>query len=85
MSVARDGEEAITAASMPTIRSLGVAFGAAAAGLVANSAGLDQGTSKQTIYQVAAWVLGFTAIIPMLSALCCLRAVTWGWRFRTDR
>jgi len=85
MSVARKGEEAITAASMPTIRSLGVAFGAAAAGLVANSAGLDQGTSKQTIYQVAAWVLGFSAIIPMLSALCCLRAVTWGWRFRTDR
>ena len=85
MSVAREGEEAITAAAMPTIRSLGVAFGAAAAGLIANTAGLDQEMSKEIIYDVAFWVLGFTAIIPAVSALFCLRAATWGWKFRTER
>ena len=85
MSVAREGEEAITAGSMPTIRSLGVAFGAAAAGLVANSAGLDENMSKETIYRVAAWVLGFTALIPAIAALICLRATSWGWKFRTGR
>ena len=57
MSVAREGEEAITTGSMPTIRSLGVAFGAAAAGLVANSAGLDEGMSKETISRVASMSL----------------------------
>ena len=85
MSVAREGEEAITAAAMPTIRSLGVAFGAAVAGLIANNAGLDQGMSKEIIYDVAFWVLGFTAIILAVSALFCLRAATWGWKFRTER
>ena len=85
MGVAREGEEAITAGSMPTIRSLGVAFGAAAAGLVANSAGLDEGMSKETVYRVAAWVLGFTALIPAIAALICLRATSWGWKFRTGR
>jgi MFS family permease len=85
MSVAREGEEGITAAAMPTIRALGVAFGAAAAGLVANSAGLDEGTSRETIYRVAAWVLGFTALIPALAAIVCYRAVGWGWKFRTGR
>ncbi len=85
MGVAREGEEGITAAAMPTIRALGVAFGAAAAGLVANMAGLDEGTSRETIYRVAAWVLGFTALIPALAALVCYRAVSWGWQFRTGR
>ena len=85
MGVAREGEEAITAGSMPTIRSLGVAFGAAAAGLVANSAGLDEGMSKETISRVAAWVLWFTAIIPAITAIICLRATSWGWKFRTGR
>jgi len=85
MSVAQEGEEGITAAAMPTIRALGVAFGAAAAGLVANSAGLDESTSRETIYRVAAWVLGFTALIPAFAAFICYRAVGWGWKFRTGR
>ncbi len=85
MAVAREGEEGITAAAMPTIRALGVAFGAAAAGLVANSAGLDGGMSKETIQHVAAWVLGLTALLPAIAAIVCYRAVGWGWKFRTGR
>jgi MFS family permease len=83
MSVARKGEEAITASSMPMIRSLGVAFGAAAAGLVANMAGLEAGTTPETVSNVAVWVLGFTAVTPLIAAAFALAAVTWGWQFRS--
>jgi MFS family permease len=85
MSVARDGEEAVTASSMPTIRSIGVAFGAAVAGLIANSAGLDEGMSRDTVANVALWVLGATALIPAIGALFTFRAVTWGWSHRTSK
>ncbi len=85
MGVALPGEEAITASSMPTIRSLGVAFGAAAAGLVANAAGLDRGMAPETVANVALWVLIVTAIVPGIATLVTLRAVTWGWSHRTGR
>mgnify|MGYP001198022710 CR=1 FL=1 len=85
MSVAHDGEDSITASSMQTIRSLGVAYGAAAAGLIANSAGLAQNTDLKTLENVAIWVLSATALTPALCALLCLRAVTWGWNFRKDK
>ncbi len=77
MKVARAGEENVTASSMPTIRSLGVAFGAAGAGLVANAAGLRVGTAPETIANVAVWVLGLTAIAPALAAMFALRAAFW--------
>lgn len=80
MAVARRGEESVTASSMPTVRSLGVAFGAAAAGLVANAAGLDQGASPATLLRVAAWVLGLTALVPALTAVITLRAYRLGAR-----
>ena len=83
MSVAREGEESVTASSMPTIRSIGVAFGAAIAGLIANVAGLEAGVSRETLIIVAIWVLGATAVIPAIGAAITLRAVTWGWSFRT--
>ena len=85
MGVALPGEESVTASSMPTIRSLGVAFGAAAAGLVANGAGLDRGMAPETVSNVALWVLTMTAVVPAVAALFTLRAVTWGWAFRTGR
>jgi len=85
MSVAHDGEDSITASSMQTIRSLGVAYGAAGAGLIANSAGLAQNNDLQTLEKVATWVLSVTALTPALCALLCWRAVTWGWKFRKDK
>lgn len=85
MSVAKDGEESITASSMQTIRSLGVAYGAAAAGLIANMAGLATGTDINTLENVAIWVLGATALTPAFGAIFCLRAVTWGWQFRRNK
>jgi MFS family permease len=85
MGVALRGEEAVTASSMPTMRSLGVAFGSAAAGLVANGAGLDQGMARETVANVALWVLIVSAAVPAVAALFALRAVTWGWSHRTGR
>lgn len=85
MAVPRKGEEGVTTSSMPTIRSIGVAFGAAIAGLIANSAGLDETMSRESVANVAFWVLGATAVLPLLGALCTLRAVTWGWSYRTDQ
>ncbi len=77
MAVARAGEESVTASSMATIRSLGVAFGAAGAGLVANAAGLRTGTDPETVAGVAVWVLGLTVVPPALAALFALRAALW--------
>jgi MFS family permease len=76
MKAALTGEESVTASSMPMIRSLGVAFGAAAAGLVANIAGLDQGAAYDTVARVALWVLTMTALVPLLAAACAMRAYT---------
>ena len=75
MAAAREGEESVTASSMPTIRSLGVAFGAAISGLVANTTGLDQGITPDTVASVAVWVLGMSVIAPALGALFALRAL----------
>jgi len=85
MAVPRKGEESVTVSGMPTIRSLGVAFGAAGAGLIANSVGLEEGVARETVAKVALWVLGATAVIPAIGALITLRAVTWGWSYRTDQ
>ena len=49
MAAARAEEGALTAASIPTIQSLGIAFGAAVAGLMANAAGLAVGISPTTV------------------------------------
>ena len=85
MAVPRSGEESVTVSAMPTIRSLGIAFGAAGAGLIANSVGLEEGVAKETVAEVALWVLGATALIPALGVLVTLRAVTWGWSYRTGQ
>src|SRR6185295_18470638 len=49
MRIAEPGFESLTASSIPTIRSLGIAFGAAIAGLIANSAGLADGVTVQSV------------------------------------
>jgi MFS family permease len=77
MAAARAGEESVTASSMPTIRSLGVAFGAAIAGLIANAVGLSAGTEPATVARVSVWVIGLTVVPPTLAALFALRSTRW--------
>src|SRR5207249_11449086 len=61
---ARPGESVLTASAIPTIQSLGIAFGAAIAGLVANTAGLATDISLATITAAATWVYRLGIIAP---------------------
>lgn len=58
-----DNERSIAAASIPLVQRIAYALGAAAAGLVANSAGFSGGLSEQAARSVAVWV--FVAFIPV--------------------
>ena len=73
LRIAEPGFESLTASSIPTIRSLGIAFGAALAGLIANSAGLAGGVTAQSVAAAATWVYGATILAPGISLLLALR------------
>jgi len=63
MSGARDGEENTAAASVATVQQLGLAFGAALAGLVANASGIGDGMNPGAIVSPAFWVpIAFVAV-----------------------
>jgi MFS family permease len=64
MAAAQPGEGGLTASAIPTIQSLGIAFGAAAAGLVANAAGLAMGIAPETVASAASWVYQLGIIPP---------------------
>jgi len=63
------GESILTASSIPTIQSLGIAFGAAIVGLVANTAGLATDISLATITAAATWVYRLGTIAPLVLAV----------------
>lgn len=67
------GEESITASSIPTIRSLGIAFGAAAAGAIANSVGLTDELRPEDVAQAVGWVLGLGVLAPTCAFFFVLR------------
>lgn len=65
MTLAAPGEEAVTATSIHTIRSLGIAVGAAGAGLVANLSGLGDGISPESVERAVSWVQSVAALAPL--------------------
>ena len=67
MGVARPGEESITASSLQTIRSLGMAFGAAVAGTIGNVAGLQELATPDTVRAAVTWVYLFN-VLPLIVA-----------------
>ena len=73
MTAADPGEESVTASSIPTVRSLGIAFGASSAGLIANTAGLGDGISVETVTMAANWVYGVAVVPAALIALLAFR------------
>jgi MFS family permease len=79
IAAARPGEEHLTASSIATVRSLGQACGAAAAGLVANAAGLAQGISVATVASAATWVYGLGTFVPVALTVLALRLL---WLYR---
>lgn len=66
---ATKGEEGLTAGAIPTIRSLGISFGAAGAGVIANTAGLSHGADPATISLAIHWVLGLGCALPVAAAI----------------
>jgi predicted MFS family arabinose efflux permease len=75
MRIAEPGYESLTASSIPTIRSLGISFGAALAGLIANLAGLDAGITVATVTAATTWVYGATILAPAVSLMLAVRVV----------
>jgi MFS family permease len=75
MAAAQAGEESQTASSIPTIQSLGIAFGAATAGLVANTAGLANGITPETVASATSWVYQLSIIPPALMMVLAGRFV----------
>jgi hypothetical protein len=73
MGVARSGEESITASSLPTIRALGMAFGAAVAGTVGNVAGLQELATPDTVRRAVTWVYLFNVLPLVLATIVAAR------------
>jgi MFS family permease len=73
IALARSGEEDLTASCIPTAQSLGLAFGAATAGVIANAAGLATDVSPTVIAVVATWVYGLSIVAPAALAVLALR------------
>lgn len=79
MTAARPGEEGLTASCIPTAQALGIAFGAASAGVVANLAGLTTGVSPSIVATVATWVYGVSIVAPAVLTALAFRFL---WLYR---
>jgi MFS family permease len=75
MRIAERGHESLTASSIPTVRSLGISFGAALAGLIANMAGLDAGITVERVGAATTWVYGATILAPVAAFVLALRVI----------
>ncbi|TIW71336.1 MAG: MFS transporter, partial [Mesorhizobium sp.] len=69
---ARDGEQTIASAAVPTMQRIGYAVGAALAGIIANASGFSEGLNRDAAANVAGWL--FLAFVP-LGILGCLAAI----------
>lgn len=68
MAAAVPGEERITASALPSIRSLGTAFGAALGGMLSNIGGLGDATDPVAVGAAVTFVYGFK-LIPLALAV----------------
>jgi len=73
MRGAKSGEESVAAASVATVQQVGIALGAALAGLIANASGFVDGLHTNSLRRAAFWV-------PMLFVAAPLAAATVGVR-----
>tara|TARA_Y100000588_G_scaffold241693_2_gene255668 strand:+ start:495 stop:1907 length:1413 start_codon:yes stop_codon:yes gene_type:complete len=73
LAAADEDQAQITASAAPAMRSIGIAYGAGMAGLIANAAGLTEGTSPEVVGDALVWVFGLAAIVPLAGSLCVLR------------
>jgi predicted MFS family arabinose efflux permease len=69
------GEQRTTAAALNSVRSLGTAFGAAIAGVIANAAGLGNATDPVAVGHAVSVVYACCCIPFGIAALCVLRFI----------
>jgi len=75
MRHAKVGEETLTASSIPTVRSLGIAFGAAGAGVIANGAGLTDALQHDDVARAVLAVMGIGVLAPVGAFIFAIRFV----------
>ncbi len=75
MARAAKGEETVAASSLPVMRSLGVAFGSALSGVIANGAGLDRSASAETVTGAIYWIFGFDVIPALITIALTVQLV----------
>jgi len=73
MTLTRADEGNLTAGSIPMVQSLGIAFGAAIGGLIANAAGLEAGLDRSIVAEAARWIYGFCVLPPLIAIALSLR------------
>ncbi|CAN7375533.1 MFS transporter [Mesorhizobium amorphae] len=69
---ARDDEQTIASAAVPTMQRIGYAVGAAVAGIIANASGFSEGLNREAAASVASWL--FLAFVP-LGIVGCVAAL----------
>ncbi len=79
---ARPGEERITSAAIPSMRSLGTAFGAAVAGGISTMAGLGDATDPEAVSRAVTWVYTFNLVPLVLAIVFVVALVRLGRRAR---
>jgi MFS family permease len=82
MTSGRDGEERITGSSIPSMRSLGTAFGAAIGGMVSSIAGLGDAIEAASVGPAVSSVFTFNLIPLALATLFVFMLVRMGRRRR---
>ena len=73
LAAAGQAESRITASAAPAMRSIGIAYGAAIAGMIANAAGLTGGTDPESVEFALSWVFALGALVPLAGSLCVIR------------
>jgi predicted MFS family arabinose efflux permease len=73
MSGAKAGDEAVAAASVPTVQQTGFALGAALAGVVANASGFSAGVTDESMMREAFWVPASFVVPAAVAYLASLR------------
>ncbi len=75
MDRAPPGEQRTTAAALNSVRSLGTAFGAAIAGVIANTSGLGDATDPVAVGHAVSMVYVWCCVPFGVAALCVLRFI----------
>ncbi|MEQ9638592.1 MAG: MFS transporter [Alphaproteobacteria bacterium] len=76
MQAARPGEEGVTAGAIPMTQSLGIAVGAAMAGIVANFFGMASGLDRETVATAVPMVYAVALASPLLAMLASWRLLS---------